>query len=93
MYRNNKILKLRKSWLIESQKSLLVLNADVSQTDAYFLLNTWPNTCVWMNFLDTLQEYIFPEFIFVVQGINDFLDYSFLKMFFFFSSTIRWPWI
>ena len=90
MYRKNKILKLRKSWLIESQKSLLVLNADVSQPDAYFLLNTWPNTCLWMNFLDTLQEYIFSEFIFVVQSIvNDFLDYFFLKKIFFFFFQVQ----
>ena len=86
MYRNKKILKLRKSWLIESQKNLSVLNADVSQTEACFFSNTWPNTCLWMDYLGISQEYTFPEFIFVVQSIvHDFLDYTFLKKKIFFQ--------
>ena len=39
-----------------------------------------------MDFLDALGQYIFPEFIFVVQSIfNDFLDYTSFKFFFFFQ--------
>ena len=84
IYRNNKILKSCKSSLIESQKSLSVLSADVSQTVAHFLSSTRQNTCLWMDFLDISQGYIFPEFIFMVQSIvNDFLDYNFLIYYFF----------